>query len=130
MLAEDNPADKLLFEIGLKNSRLNIELHWVQDGVEVMNFLRKDGKYHNAPKPNIAILDLNMPRKSGVEVVEEIKADEELKDILTIVLTTSDAQSDMRDCYDVGADKFMVKPLEFTGIKDIVKEIESLWLEN
>ncbi|MFI4910055.1 MAG: response regulator [Sedimentisphaeraceae bacterium JB056] len=127
LLAEDNPADKMLFEVGLRSSRLDAELCWVKDGVQVMNFLKKEDVYSDAPKPEIAILDLNMPRKGGQQIVEEIKSNEKLKDILTIVLTTSDAETDRQNCYNSGVDKFMIKPLEFTGIQEIIKEIEKLW---
>ncbi len=129
LLAEDNPADKMLFEVGLRESRLKPELHWVQDGVKVMELLRNEGEYADAPKPDIAIVDLNMPKKGGVEIVKEIKSDENLKHILTIVLTTSDADADKQNCYDSGADKFMIKPLEFTGIKAVIEQIEKLWFD-
>jgi CheY-like chemotaxis protein len=127
LLAEDNPADKMLFEVGLRSSRMQVDLHWVKDGVQVMEFLRKTDQYEQAPTPDIAILDLNMPKKGGKQIVEEIKADEVLKNILTVVLTTSDAETDRQGCYDSGVDKFMIKPLEFTGIQEIIKEIEKLW---
>lgn len=130
LLAEDNPADKMLFEVGLRTSRLKAQLHWVKDGVQVTDFLNNNGEYKNAPKPNIAILDLNMPRKGGKQIVEEIKKDPKFKNILTIVLTTSDADTDRKGCYDCGADKFMIKPLEFTGIQQIIKEIEKLWFKD
>lgn len=130
LLAEDNPADKMLFEVGLKNSRMDVDLYWVQDGVQVIDFLHKKGKYQDVPKPDIAILDLNMPRKGGVEVVQEIKKDPELKNILTVILTTSDAEADKTDCYEGGADKFIIKPLEFSGIQEIIKQIERLWFKD
>ena len=129
LLAEDNPADKMLFEVGLRSSRLDTQLYWVKDGVQVMDFLRNTGEYPEAPTPDIAILDLNMPRKGGKQIVEEIKADSELKSILTIVLTTSDADTDRQSCYNSGVDKFMIKPLEFTGIQKIIREIEKLWFK-
>lgn len=125
LLAEDNPADKMLFEVGLRSSRFDTQLHWVKDGVEVMDFLRNSDN----SKPDIAILDLNMPRKGGRQIVEEIKTDDKLKSILTIILTTSDAATDKQNCYDSGVDKFMIKPLEFTGIQKIIKEIEKLWFK-
>ncbi len=130
LLAEDNPADKMLFEVGLRSSRLKATLHWVKDGVQVMDFLRKVGIYADAPRPDIAILDLNMPRKGGRQIVEEIKGDNSLKDILTVILTTSDADTDRKGCYEGGADKFMIKPLEFTGIQNIIREIENLWFKD
>ena len=130
LLAEDNPADKMLFEVGLRSSRLKAALHWVKDGVQVMDFLHKVGIYADAPRPDIAILDLNMPRKGGREIVEEIKQDTSLKDIITVVLTTSDADTDRKSCYECGADKFMIKPLEFTGIQKIIREIENLWFKD
>ncbi len=130
LLAEDNPADKMLFEVGLRTSRLNVALHWVKDGVQVMEFLHKEGIYTDAPRPDIAILDLNMPRKGGRQIVEEIKNDDTLKDILTVILTTSDADTDRKGCYEGGADKFMIKPLEFTGIQHIIREIEHLWFKD
>jgi len=107
LLAEDNPADKMLFEVGLRGSRLESSLHWVKDGVEVMDFLNRRGQYSDAPRPDIAILDLNMPRKGGKQIVEEIKSDGDLKDIITIVLTTSDADIDRQSCYACGGGKFM-----------------------
>ena len=130
LLAEDNPADKMLFEVGLRGSRLEAELHWVKDGVHVMEFLSCSGEYADTPKPDIAILDLNMPRKDGRQIVEAIKSSNEHKDILTIVLTTSDAATDKKSCYDLGADKFMIKPLEFTGIQEIIRQIEKLWFKD
>lgn len=127
LLAEDNPADKMLFEIGINKSSLNAQVYWVTDGVRVMDFLHNRDEYVDTPMPDIVILDLNMPRKDGKQVVKEIKRDANLKDIITVVLTTSDADIDRQTCMKNGADAFMIKPLEFGEIANIVKQIEEIW---
>ncbi|AQQ09124.1 Response regulator rcp1 [Sedimentisphaera cyanobacteriorum] len=130
LLAEDNPADKMLFEIGIKKSNMDAQIFWVTDGVQVMDFLHNAGDFADSPKPDIVILDLNMPRKDGREVVKEIKKNKLTEKIITIVFTTSDAETDRHVCIKAGADRFIIKPLEFDGITKIVKEIESIWLSS
>ncbi|ARN57552.1 response regulator [Sedimentisphaera salicampi] len=130
LLAEDNPADKMLFEIGINKSSLDAQIFWVTDGVQVMDFLHNAGDFADSPKPDIVILDLNMPRKDGREVVKEIKRNKLTEKIITIVFTTSDADADRQVCLKAGADRFIIKPLEFDGITKIVKEIESIWLSS
>ncbi|MBK8020771.1 MAG: response regulator [Chloroflexi bacterium] len=127
LLVDDNPGDVRLTQEALKESKVNNELFVVEDGVEAMEFLRCKGKYANAPRPDIVLLDLNLPRKDGREVLQEIKEDEELRRIPVVILTTSDHEHDILRSYDLHANCYITKPLDLRQFGNIVKSIESFW---
>ncbi|MFA7430079.1 MAG: response regulator [Rhodospirillaceae bacterium] len=127
LLIEDNPGDARLATEAFKEGRVQTRLHVVQDGVEAMTFLRNQGPYESAPRPDIVLLDLNLPRKDGREVLAEIKQDDALRRIPVIVLTTSQAESDISRSYDLHANCYIVKPVDFDRFIDVVKGIEDFW---
>ena len=128
LLVEDNPGDVRLAQEALKESKIRNKLFIVDDGVEAMTFLRKQGKYVNAPRPDLILLDLNLPRKSGREVLTEVKTDESLKRIPVVVLTVSKAEEDVIKCYDDHANCYITKPLDFNQFMEVTKSIEEFWL--
>jgi two-component system response regulator len=127
LLVEDNPGDAQLTRIALEDSKISIHLNVVEDGVEAMAFLRKQEKYVNAAHPDIVLLDLNLPKKDGREVLAEIKADENLKRIPVVVLTTSQAEEDIIKAYNLSANCYITKPVDFDQFVKIVKSIENFW---
>ncbi|OKH36937.1 response regulator [Nostoc calcicola FACHB-389] len=127
LLVEDNPGDAQLTRIALEDSKISIHLNVVEDGVEAMAFLRKQEKYFNAVHPDIVLLDLNLPKKDGREVLAEIKADENLKRIPVVVLTTSQAEEDIIKAYNLSANCYITKPVDFDQFVKIVKSIENFW---
>ncbi|WP_392535995.1 response regulator [Nostoc sp. C117] len=127
LLVEDNPGDAQLTRIALEDSKISIHLNVVEDGVEAMAFLRKQEKYANVAHPDIVLLDLNLPRKDGREVLAEIKADEHLKRIPVVVLTTSQAEEDIIKAYNLSANCYITKPVDFDQFVKIVKSIENFW---
>ncbi len=127
LLVEDNPGDALLTKIALEDSKISVNLNVVEDGVEAMAFLRKQGKYIKAPHPDIMLLDLNLPRKDGREVLAELKADENLKRIPVVVLTTSQAEEDILKAYNLAANCYISKPVDFDQFVKIVQSIENFW---
>ncbi len=128
LLVEDNPGDVRLAEEALKESKVRNKLFIVEDGVEAMAFLRNQGRYADAPRPDLILLDLNLPRKSGREVLTELKTDENLRRIPVVVLTVSKAEEDIIKCYDDHANCYITKPLDFTQFMDVTKSIEEFWL--
>ncbi len=128
LLAEDNPADVRLTQEVLKDSKIVNSLCTVPDGVEAMAFLRRQGKYADAPRPDLILLDLNMPRKDGREVLAEVKGDPDLKRIPVVVLTTSKAEEDIARAYDFNANCYVNKPVDLDQFINIVKLIEGFWL--
>ncbi len=128
LLVEDNPGDERLTREALKEGKVYNTLHWVKDGVEAMAFLRKEGKYGSAPRPDIVLLDLNLPRKDGREVLEEIKTDEDLKRIPVVVLTTSKAEEDVLRTYNLHANCYVTKPVDLEKFIVVVKSIDVFWL--
>ena len=128
LLVEDSPTDALLAKEALKFSKVCNNLHTVMDGVDAMAFLRKEGEYANVPRPDIILLDLNMPRMDGREVLKEIKADEDLKFIPVVVLTTSMDEIDVLKAYGLHANCYIVKPVDFEKFAEIVRTIEVFWL--
>ena len=130
LLVEDNPGDERLTREALKEGKVYNNFHWVKDGVEAMEFLRRQGKYQDAPRPDIVLLDLNLPKKDGREVLEEIKTDEELKRIPVVVLTTSKAEEDVLRTYNLHANCYITKPLDLDEYFDVVGSIKSFWLAN
>ena len=127
LLVEDSPGDVLLTKIGLEESKLHNHLTVVEDRVEAMDFLHRRGKYSDAPRPDLVLLDLNLPRKDGRQVRNEIKADPELKRIPVAVLTTSTAEQDVAAAYDQHANCYITKPLDMDQFKKIVFSIEDFW---
>lgn len=127
LLVEDNPGDAQLTRIALEDSKISIHLNVVEDGVEAMAFLRKQDKYAKAAHPDIILLDLNLPKKDGREVLAEIKGDENLKRIPVVVLTTSQAEEDILKAYNLSANCYITKPVDFDQFVKIVQSIENFW---
>jgi len=128
LLVEDNPGDARLALEAMKDSKINNVLHLVSDGVEAMEFLRKKGKYADAPRPDLVLLDLNLPKKDGREVLAEIKADESLKRIPVVILTISKAEEDILKSYNLHANCFITKPIDLDQFMHVVRAIEDFWL--
>jgi CheY-like chemotaxis protein len=128
LLVEDNPGDERLTREALKEGKVYSNLHWVKDGVEAMAFLRREGKYAAAPRPEIILLDLNLPRKDGREVLEEVKADDRLRRIPVVILTTSKAEEDVLRTYNLHANCFVTKPVDLDKFMVVVKSIDDFWL--
>ncbi len=127
LLVEDSPTDTLLTKRALADARLINRLHIVEDGVEAMAFLRRQAPHTNAPRPDLILLDLNLPRKDGREVLAEIKNDESLKIIPVAVLTTSRAEEDILRCYKLHANCFISKPVDFDSFVEAIKTLEKFW---
>ena len=128
LLVEDNPGDVRLAQEALKESKVRNKLFVVNDGVEAIDFLRRQGKHADAPRPDLILLDLNLPRKSGREVLAEIKTDETLKRIPVVVLTVSRAEEDIIRSYNQHANCYITKPLDFNQFMEVTKAIEGFWL--
>ena len=128
LLVEDNPGDVRLTKEALKEGKVYSNLHTVKDGVEAMEFLRRQGKYSSVPRPDIILLDLNLPKKDGREVLQEIKSDAELRRIPVVVLTTSKAEEDVLRTYDLHANCYVTKPVDLEKFMGVVKTIDSFWL--
>lgn len=127
LLIEDNPADVRLTQEALKDSKLMVRLHHAEDGVQAMQFLRREPPFADAVQPDIILLDLNLPRKDGREVLAEIKADDRLKKIPVVVLTTSADEQDILTTYQLHANCYITKPVDFERFITIVKNIEEFW---
>ena len=128
LMVEDNPADAELAVEALKSAKAQNHLHIVDDGVRALQFLRREGEYKNAPRPGLILLDLNLPRMDGREVLAEIKNDKQLKTIPVVVLTTSKADSDVLKSYDLNANCYVTKPVDFDKFLEVVRAIEGFWL--
>ncbi len=127
LLVEDNPGDAELTRIALQDSKISVNLNIVEDGVEAMAFLRKQDNYARKPHPDIVLLDLNLPRKDGREVLAEIKSDNNLKRIPVVVLTTSQSEEDILKAYNLAANCYITKPVDFDQFVKIVQSIENFW---
>lgn len=127
LLVEDSPTDALLAQEALEYAKVCNRVHLVEDGVEAMAFLRRVGKYAAAPLPDLILLDLNLPKKDGREVLKEIKDDAHLKTIPVVVLTTSKQESDVVQSYGYHANCYIVKPVDFDKFSEVVKSIEIFW---
>jgi len=127
LLVEDNPGDVRLTEEALTAINLANELHVVRDGVEAIDYLRGDGRYAGAARPDIILLDLNLPRKNGREVLKEIKRDQALRRIPVVVLTTSKAEDDIIGSYDLHANSYIAKPMNLDHFHQIVQTIGRYW---
>jgi len=128
LLVEDSPGDARLAQEALKDSKLINELFTVSDGMEAMDFLYKRGKYVKAVHPDLILLDLNLPKKDGREVLKEIKLDENLKKIPVVILTISKAEVDILKSYNLHANCYITKPLDLEQFIHVVKSIEEFWL--
>jgi chemotaxis family two-component system response regulator Rcp1 len=127
LLVEDDPGDIELMEIAFQRSQLRIPLQVVNDGEEALAYLRKEGKFANAVQPDLILLDLNLPGLNGQEVLQKIKADEQLKHIPVVILTTSKAQEEILSSYKLGANAYMTKPVNMEGFATIVKSLDCFW---
>ena len=128
-MADDDEDDRLMAEEAMQEARLLNDVHFVKDGVELMEYLCYQGEYNteNAPRPDLILLDLNMPRKDGREALKEIKADPELRRIPIVVLTTSKADEDIYKTYDLGVNSYITKPVTFEGLVEVMKSLTSYW---
>ena len=127
LYVEDNPGDVRLTREAIKESKMHNTLHVVGNGVEALEFLRRKGSYASAPRPDLILLDLNLPIMDGREVLAEIKADPELKSIPVVVLTTSSAGDDIARAYGLHANCFITKPVDFEQFTRVVQSIENFW---
>ena len=127
LMIEDDPGDADLTQELLEDAKVMVNVNIVEDGVQAMAYLHQEGSYVQAKRPDIILLDLNLPRKDGREVLHEIKSDPNLKRIPVVVLTTSDADEDILKSYDLGANSFVTKPVGLEQFAIIVKSIENFW---
>jgi two-component system, chemotaxis family, response regulator Rcp1 len=128
LLVEDNPGDVRLTKEALKEGKVYNNLHWARDGVEALEFLKREGKHAKAPRPDIILLDLNLPKKDGREVLELIKKDSVLKHIPVVVLTTSKAEEDVLRSYELHANCYVTKPVDLEKFIQVVQSIDRFWL--
>lgn len=128
LLIEDEPADAHLVKLALQESRLNIALQHLPDAIKALAYLRREPPNENAQVPDLILLDLNMPRMMGQDFLLEIKADPELKSIPVVVLTTSDAESDIRRCYQLGASGYISKPMDIDQFIRVIKSLGDYWI--
>lgn len=128
LLVEDNPGDADLAREALEISKVHNTLHVVGDGVAAMNFLRRTGTHAGAPRPDLIILDLNLPKKDGREVLAEVKSDADLKRIPVVILTTSRAEEDILRSYNLHANCYITKPIDLNQFMKVVRSIEDFWL--
>ena len=128
LLIEDNPGDARLAREALRDAKVRNNLSWVTDGVEGLAYLRQEGKYSQSVRPDLILLDLNLPRKDGREVLSEIKVDEKLRRIPVVILTTSQAEEDVLRAYHLNANCYITKPVDLEQFMKVVKTIEDFWL--
>lgn len=128
LLVEDNPGDVRLTREALREGKVRNNLHVVTDGVQALRYLRQEGEYRDATRPDLILLDLNLPRMSGREVLEVIKADPRLRSIPVVVLTSSEAEQDILRAYELNANCYITKPVDLDQFITVVKSIEDFWL--
>jgi chemotaxis family two-component system response regulator Rcp1 len=128
LLVEDSPGDVRLTQEAFREANRRIVLHVASDGVEAMAFLRREDPHRNAPRPDLILLDLNLPRMDGREVLAHIKGDNELMTIPTVILTTSDAEADIMKSYELHANCYLSKPVQLAAFELLVKSINDFWL--
>ncbi len=129
-MADDDPEDRLLTQEAFEENGLTNDLRFVEDGIELLDYLHQRGRYSDpttAPRPGLILLDLNMPRKNGRQALQELKADPELRRIPVVVLTTSQADEDIVETYDLGCSSFITKPVSFEGLVKVTKSISDYW---
>lgn len=129
LLVEDSPGDARLAREAFFEAESTNQLHWVNDGVEAIHFLRREGRHAAAPRPDLILLDLNLPRKDGREVLAEIKGDAELRRIPVVVLTTSQSQDDIQRAYSLNANCYITKPVVLEDFIRVARTIQEFWLE-
>jgi chemotaxis family two-component system response regulator Rcp1 len=128
LLVEDSPGDVRLTQEAFRAANMGVHLHVATDGVEAMAFLRREGAHANAPRPDLTLLDLNMPRMDGREVLAQIKKDEKLKTIPIAILTTSESETDIAKSYQLHANCYLCKPVQLSAFESLVKRINDFWL--
>jgi chemotaxis family two-component system response regulator Rcp1 len=128
LLVEDNPADVRLTREALVNGKVQHELHVARDGAEAISFLQRQGSFQQAPRPDLILLDLNLPRKDGREVLAEIKANPDLRSIPVIILSSSEAEEDVLKAYGLHANGYIVKPVDLDQFFRVVKQIKDFWM--
>ena len=128
LLVEDSPGDVRLTQEAFRDANRSIHLHVVSDGVEAMTFLRREGAHVDAPRPDLILLDLNLPKMDGREVLAQIKEDASLKTIPTVILTTSEAEVDIVKSYQLHANCYLSKPVQLDAFESLVKSINDFWL--
>lgn len=128
LLVEDSPGDVRLTQEAFREANMSIQIHVATDGVEAMAFLRQAPPHSDAPRPDLILLDLNLPKMDGREVLANIKADDNLKTIPTVILTTSEAEADIVKSYQLQANSYLTKPVEFDAFECLVKSINDFWL--
>ena len=128
LLVEDNPGDVRLTKEAFKNGRICNTLHVVTDGVEALDFLHQRGEHADAPQPDIVLLDLNLPRKDGDEVLDEIRNTEHLEQLPVVILTSSEAQEDVTQSYELQANAYLTKPVDPQEFVDVVRSFQQFWL--
>jgi chemotaxis family two-component system response regulator Rcp1 len=128
LLVEDSPGDVRLTSDVLRSANSRVRIHVAREGAEAIAFLRKEGKYVDAPRPDLILLDLNLPGMTGSEVLTQVKADESLKTIPTLILTTSEAERDIVNGYMLKANAYLTKPLRLDAFESLVKSVNDFWL--
>ncbi len=127
LLVEDNPGDVRLTEEAFNMNDIQLNLHVAYDGEQALNFIFQRNGYENSPRPDAILMDINIPKYSGIEVLEKIKKDENLKYIPIIMLTTSNTKLDLTRCYDLGVNAYMVKPIDFERFLNMIKSFYNFW---
>jgi CheY-like chemotaxis protein len=128
LLVEDDPGDTLMITEALEHNKVRNRVHCVTDGVEALAFMRQQGKHADAPRPDLVLLDLNLPRKDGREVLAEVKDDPDLRTIPIVVLTTSKAEEDILRSYQLHANAYVTKPVDFARFIDVVRQIDEFFV--
>ncbi len=128
LLVEDNPGDVRLTQEAFKEAKMSIKLDVTMDGAEAIKYLKKEGEYENVTTPDLILLDLNLPKKDGREVLKEVKTDDSLKRIPVVILTTSNAEQDIMKSYNLHVNCYINKPVDFEKFFDIIQKIEEFWL--
>jgi CheY-like chemotaxis protein len=128
LLVEDSPGDIRLTREAFKDAKVHINLNIASDGIEAMAFLKREGKHANAPRPDLILLDLNLPKKDGREVLSELKESQAFKSIPVVILTTSESEADIHGSYQHHANCYITKPVDLEGFLKVVKSIDSFWL--
>ncbi len=128
LLVEDNPGDVRLTQEAFREANMSVQLHVATDGVQAMAFLRRGGAHGHAPRPDMILLDLNLPKMDGREVLAHIKTDDKLKTIPTVILTTSEAEADIVKSYQLQANCYLSKPVQFGAFQHLVRSINDFWL--
>ncbi|KAA9349136.1 response regulator [Larkinella humicola] len=129
LIADDDADDRLLIEQAFRECNLTSDLYFVEDGEELMDFLYQRTPYESAMRPSLILLDLNMPRKNGIQALREIKANEQFRQIPVVVLTTSTAEEDILRTYDLGVSSYISKPFDFSTLLDITTTIKKYWID-